>query len=86
MLRDKEIKKKMRPMFEKDYEKYYPTESLKEMGYERKKCGCGTHYWSYNGQQTYCGEPACIGGYSFIGKKLTTKKRSQIHKNRFIRR
>ncbi|MBR9679100.1 MAG: alanine--tRNA ligase [Nanoarchaeota archaeon] len=78
MLTDKEIKKQMQPLFEKNYEKYYPTDSLKQMGFERKKCTCGNHYWSYGGAQMYCGDPMCVGGYSFIGKTLTTKKHTYM--------
>ncbi len=74
MLTDKEIKKRMRPLFEKNYEQFYPIAELKEMGFSRKKCNCGKYFWSYNGEQNYCGEPECVGGYSFIGKPLTSKK------------
>ncbi len=73
-LSDKEVKKKMQPIFHKDYNKHYPTKTLKELGYERYKCeNCDTPFWSRT-ERKYCGEPICSGGYRFIGKKLTRKQ------------
>ncbi len=74
MLSDKELKKQLKPKFRQEYEKYYPVESLRELGFERKQCKCGNYYWSYYGTREHCGEPACNDGYTFIGKKITPKK------------
>jgi alanyl-tRNA synthetase len=66
---DKEIKKEFREKASKEPDKYYATSVLKEEGFERKKCErCGKFFWSVVPDQNVCGDPACSGGFRFIGK------------------
>ncbi|MBI5797788.1 alanine--tRNA ligase [Candidatus Woesearchaeota archaeon] len=69
MLPDKEIKKKYKPIFWKNPEKYYATQVLKEEGFARAFCKkCKKPFWS-TVQREVCGDPACSGeGFAFIGK------------------
>ncbi|GAG06970.1 unnamed protein product, partial [marine sediment metagenome] len=70
---DREIKAKLLPEFKRDYEKYYPSKSLKELGFSRGLCDkCGRGFWSVS-ERDHCDEPACSGGYRFIGERLTRK-------------
>ena len=66
---DKEIKKEFREKAGKDPDKYYATSVLKDEGFQRRKCGkCGKFFWSTVAEQLVCGDPACSGGFRFIGK------------------
>jgi alanyl-tRNA synthetase len=66
---DKEIKKEFREKASKDPDKYYATSVLKENGFQRGKCeSCGKYFWSVVPDQKMCGDPACSGGFRFIGK------------------
>ena len=70
----KGLKAKVKPEFMKNYQKYYPVESLKEMGYSRKICTkCGRGFWSQNSAEV-CGDSLCQGGYNFINQRLTKKQ------------
>lgn len=70
----KELKRQKKPEFHKNYKKYYPVESLAQIGFARRVCSkCGRGFWSAV-ERDYCDEPACSGGYRFIGEKLTRKK------------
>jgi len=63
----KEVKREFKAKAQKEPEKYYPTEVLKEEGFGRKRCSnCGTYFWTPT-EREVCGEPACSGGYTFIG-------------------
>jgi alanyl-tRNA synthetase len=67
-LTTKEIKKLIRPTFEADPDRYYPTTFLKSVGFERKKCPiAGHYYWSLGGNAPNCGDSEVVGKYSFIG-------------------
>ena len=79
MLPDKVIKKKYKPIFWKNPDKYYATSVLKEEGFKRKICKvCKKPFWSVNNQNV-CGDSACSGkGYSFIGKKIGSKELSYV--------
>ncbi|MBN2367373.1 alanine--tRNA ligase, partial [Candidatus Woesearchaeota archaeon] len=64
---DKVVKKEFKQTASKNPEKYYAVKHLKEEGFSRKKCSnCGTYFWSTR-EQKLCGDPACSGGYRFIG-------------------
>lgn len=64
---DKQIKKEFRVTASKDPDKYYSTEILKDEGFSRKQCTeCQTYFWSVT-ESEVCGDPACSGGYRFIG-------------------
>ena len=71
---DKEIKKEFKLKASKEPDKYYATSVLKAEGFSRKKCSkCGTYFWTTTGSGV-CGNPACSGGFRFIGKTPATKK------------
>ncbi|RLG21269.1 alanine--tRNA ligase [Candidatus Micrarchaeota archaeon] len=62
-----ELKKKV----EKNINKYYAVDFLKQRGFERKTCKkCGARFWTKDPEREFCGEPDCVGGYSFIGKPV----------------
>ncbi|MBU0535620.1 MAG: alanine--tRNA ligase, partial [Nanoarchaeota archaeon] len=61
-----EIKKDFKAKASKDPEKYYATSVLKEEGFMRKQCKCGTFFWTVNADQMTCGDPACSGGFRFF--------------------
>lgn len=70
MLTDKELKKQKIVEFRKDYEKYYPVKTLKKLGLERKICKkCKKPFWGSKNREI-CGDSFCVGGYTFIGKKV----------------
>ena len=75
---DKEIKKEFKEKASKDPDKYYATSVLKAEGFSRKKCSkCGTFYWSTT-KDNVCGNPACSGGFRFIGNTPAKKKLDYI--------
>ena len=68
------LKAKMKPEFHKNFRKYYPAESLEGVGFTRHVCKkCGRGFWS-SVEREFCDEPACSGGYRFIGERLTRKR------------
>ena len=67
MKSDKQIKKEFKLEASKNPEKYYAVSYLKSEGFSRHKCKCGTYYWTVNKDQKLCGDPACSGGFRFIG-------------------
>ncbi|MBI4448212.1 alanine--tRNA ligase [Candidatus Woesearchaeota archaeon] len=70
MLSDKEIKKEFRVKAQKDPNKHYPVQTLKELGFERKQCSkCKNFFWSTK-EGDVCGEPVCSGGFRFIQKPI----------------
>ena len=62
-----DVKKDFKKIASKDPDKYYATSVLKQEGFQRKKCKCGTWFWTVNSEQTTCGDPTCSGGFRFIG-------------------
>jgi alanyl-tRNA synthetase len=73
----KTLKKRLKEEFAKNYTKFYPAGTLKELGFIRKTCiNCGNNFWTINPNMEYCGDPACVGGYSFIGMPPTNKRLS----------
>ncbi len=73
MLSEKEMKKRVKDQASADPDRFYPTEKMREIGLIRSTCGkCGTSFWSADPDRSVCGEPACIGGYQFIGGKNCT--------------
>ena len=70
-LSDKEIKKKMKPIFHENYEKYYPVSKLSSLGFHRALCSnCGRGFWSIEPRDV-CGDTSCVGRFVFIGNPLT---------------
>ena len=51
-----EMKKIMRPEFEANPEKYYPTKIFEKLGFSRAKCECGHFYWRKSENVTNCGD------------------------------
>ncbi len=66
MKSDKQVKENFRKTASQNPEKYYATEVLKEKGFSRKKCSCGTWFWTPNKEQKRCGDPACSEGFTFF--------------------
>jgi len=73
-LSDKEQKKQFKPIAGKDPDKYYATEVLRENGFMRKQCKCGTYFWTVNEKQEVCGDPVCSGGFRFYTDNPAKKK------------
>lgn len=63
---DKEIKKAFKVIGSRDPDKYFPTKELKELGYMRKLCKCGTQFWTVHKDREVCGDPACSGGFQVV--------------------
>ncbi|MBD3309707.1 alanine--tRNA ligase [Candidatus Woesearchaeota archaeon] len=79
MRTDKQIKKEFKLKASKDPDKYYATEVLKAEGFMRKRCSkCNTAFWTVNQDQDVCGDPACSGGFSFIGNTPAAKELDYI--------
>lgn len=70
---DKDIKKEFKKKASKDPEKYYAVDVLRSEGFERKRCSCGTFFWTTSGRER-CGDPACSGGFTFFDKSPAKKQ------------
>ena len=75
---DKELKKEFKAIASKTPDKYYATSVLKQEGFARKQCKCGTFFWTVNNEQKTCGDPSCSGGFKFIGEGLVKEKLDYI--------
>ncbi len=75
---DNDLKKWFKAECTQDFERYYPIKTLKSMGFSRKKCKCGQQFWTADKNQKICGEPACSGGFRFIGNSPAKKKLDYI--------
>lgn len=74
ILEERKIKNEFKARAQKEPEKYYPVQVLKEKGFKRRKCiKCGNFFWSVAEQQM-CGDPRCSGKYKFIGNPPTREK------------
>lgn len=78
MADDKKIKKEFKIKASKDPDEFYPTSVLKETGFNRKKCKCGTYFWTAKKEQEVCGDAACSGGFRFFDSNPCKKKLSYI--------
>jgi len=64
----KQIKKLAKPEFAANPDKFYPTKTLRKMGFERASCPtCKNNYWRHSPKRTTCGDSQCEKKYSFIG-------------------
>jgi len=63
---DKEVKKAFKKIASKDPDTYFPTKELRELGYIRKLCKCGTYFWTVHKDREVCGDPACSGGFQVV--------------------
>ena len=79
MIPDKDIKKKYKPIFWKNPEKYYATDILKSEGFQRSICkNCKKPFWSTT-ERIVCGDSACSGeGFDFIGDSPAGRKLSYV--------
>ena len=78
MQTDKEIKKEFKLKASKEPDKYYATSVLEKEGFARKQCNkCGTYFWSVT-HENVCGNPACSGGFRFIGNTPAKKELDYI--------
>ncbi|RLE38737.1 alanine--tRNA ligase [Candidatus Woesearchaeota archaeon] len=77
MLTDKQQKKVFKVKASKQPENYYAVEILKQEGFRRKKCKCGTYYWTTTDAKT-CDDPACSGGFRFINQSPAKNKMDYI--------
>ncbi|MEM4267610.1 MAG: alanine--tRNA ligase [Candidatus Woesearchaeota archaeon] len=75
---DKEIKREFKLLASKEPDRFYATSVLKEEGFMRRQCKCGTFFWTVNTEQMTCGDPACSGGFRFIGKSPTKNEMDYI--------
>jgi alanyl-tRNA synthetase len=65
----KEIKEMFRQIASREPEKYFGVETLKDLGFTRKKCSCcGKYFWSMT-EQNVCGDAVCQKGFHFIGEE-----------------
>lgn len=75
---DKEVKKEFKAKASQEPDKYYATSVLKSEGFSRKHCSnCGTYFWSVISGDV-CGNPACSGGFRFIGNTPAKKQLDYI--------
>ncbi len=78
MKTDKQIKQEFKKEASKNPDKYFATKVLKQQGFARKRCKCGTYFWTTNHDQEICGDPACSGGFRFIGNSPAKYKLDYI--------
>lgn len=79
MKTDKQIKKEFKIEASKNPEKYYAVDYLKKQGFSRHKCEkCSINFWTVNKDQKLCGDPACSGGFRFIGNSPAKEKLDYI--------
>ena len=70
-MEEKELRLKFKEYSSKNFERFYPVEFLKEIGFERYRCKkCGTYFWSLY-KRDICGDANCIGRYEFIDNPVT---------------
>lgn len=75
---DKEIKLQFRKKASLEPDKYYATSVLKEEGFSRKNCGsCKRFFWTA-AESSVCGDPACSGGFRFVGESPAKEKLDYI--------
>jgi len=76
----KEIKKLAKPEFAANPDKFYPTGTLKKLGFHRASCPiCGNNFWRHTEKRINCGDSQCEKKYTFIGVG-TGKGRDQPNK------
>ena len=77
---EKEIKKLFLEKTAQNPDAFYPTDTFKKLHFHRGKCrACGRHYWNRDKKRTVCGDSACQGGFTFIGKSPAKKKLTYIN-------
>ncbi len=75
---DKQEKEDFRKKASKEPDKYYATSVLKEEGFARKSCSsCRRFFWTVT-ESSVCGDPACSGGFRFVGESPAKEKLDYI--------
>ncbi|MFN3910038.1 MAG: alanine--tRNA ligase-related protein, partial [Candidatus Anstonellaceae archaeon] len=70
-------KKELFESFQKNYEKHYQIEVLKNRGYVRQRCKkCQRFFWAKT-EMEYCQDSACVG-YKFIGDPPSKKRLTYV--------
>ncbi|TAL58348.1 MAG: alanine--tRNA ligase, partial [Nanoarchaeota archaeon] len=77
MISDKEVKKEFKARASKNPERYYAVDVLKQFGFKRRQCKCGTFFWTVT-DSLVCGDPACSGGFRFIGNTPAKNKYTYV--------
>ncbi|MFH1401327.1 MAG: alanine--tRNA ligase, partial [Nanoarchaeota archaeon] len=78
MLSDKELKKRFRGEASSNPDKYYPTSTLIDLGFSRRRCSsCEKFFWATTSRQV-CGEAECEGGYSYMDTKRAGMSFTQV--------
>ena len=75
---DKETKRWFKAEASKEPEKYYATAVLKKHGFMRKRCSCGTWFWTVNKGQEHCGDASCSGGFTLFENNPSKKRMDYI--------
>ena len=78
MLTDKELKAEFKKKCKTTPEQHYPVKTLKDLGFQRKECSCGTFFWGINHNQKVCGDAKCSGGFRFINDSPAKNKLDYI--------
>jgi len=72
-MRDDDIKNQVRSEASLNPEKYFPVKTLKSKGFSRHQCSkCQRFFWTVH-KADICGDPACSGGFRFIGHPMKKK-------------
>ncbi len=67
---DDHIKEEVRSEASLHPEKYFPVKTLKSKGFSRHQCSkCQRFFWTTH-KSDVCGDPACSGGFRFIGHPM----------------
>ncbi len=75
---DKQLKKEFKKIASKKPDDYFPTKELKDLGYIRKYCKCGTYFWTVHEDREVCGDPMCSGGFQVVKNNPSKVKLSYI--------
>lgn len=72
---DKVVKAEFREIASKDPKRHYPVKALEAKGFLRHQCEtCGKFFWSAFADSKACGDPACSGGFRFVGNSPARKQ------------
>jgi len=78
MLTDKEAKRIFKEKASREPDKYYATSVLRQEGFIREKCiHCKKFFWTTKPKKE-CDDPACSGGFRFIGNTPVKESMSYI--------
>ncbi len=72
------IKEQIKKQASLEPEKYFPVKTLKKRKFARHQCEkCARYFWTTK-PASVCGDPACSGGFRFIGNSPAKKKLDYI--------